>query len=381
VAGGGTGDSTVYLAEQLRGFDAEVVYLDISAASLGVARARAQSRGLTNIRWVHDSIMNLPVLGLGRFDFISCTGVLHHLESSEAGLAVLEQSLAAGGAILLMLYGKYGRRAVYDLQALLRRYLPAGAGIDEKIRLTRALLAVLPPGNGFARERDRWWREISAEGFGDAGLYDLLLHGQDRCFDVPELYALAGGAGLDLLAFIDRTAAYDPLNLLPAGPAAAERARLATLSLPERQAIAELLLGDLSAHELYLGRPGANRPATLADDGHALVLMGGLHGQHREIADGLAPGRTLTLTGRSGTLTVTGTPVVRELFRHMDAVTPVAEVCGRVAAAVPGATPESVRQELAALYGPMHVHGHVYLLRQGRYGVGVPDYRRMLPFN
>jgi ubiquinone/menaquinone biosynthesis C-methylase UbiE len=89
VAGGGTGDSTIYLAEQLRELGGEVVYLDVSAASMAVARARADVRGLTNIRWLNDSLMNLPALGLGVFDYISCTGVLHHLESTEAGLAAL----------------------------------------------------------------------------------------------------------------------------------------------------------------------------------------------------------------------------------------------------------------------------------------------------
>ena len=45
VAGGGTGDSTIWLAEQLKGTDAAVVHLDISAASTDLAKARAEIRG------------------------------------------------------------------------------------------------------------------------------------------------------------------------------------------------------------------------------------------------------------------------------------------------------------------------------------------------
>src|SRR5690606_33784292 len=41
VAGGGTGDSTIYLAEQLRERGGEVVYVDISGASMQVAKERA----------------------------------------------------------------------------------------------------------------------------------------------------------------------------------------------------------------------------------------------------------------------------------------------------------------------------------------------------
>ncbi len=39
IAGGGTGDSTIFLAEQLRHTDAEIVHLDISRAAIEVANA------------------------------------------------------------------------------------------------------------------------------------------------------------------------------------------------------------------------------------------------------------------------------------------------------------------------------------------------------
>ena len=49
VAGGGTGDPTIFLAEQLRHCGAQVVHLDISAASITIAKERARIRGLDNI--------------------------------------------------------------------------------------------------------------------------------------------------------------------------------------------------------------------------------------------------------------------------------------------------------------------------------------------
>ena len=67
VVGGGTGSALLYLAEQLRHSDAQLVYLDFSARSLGIARQRAKLRGLKNIRWVHNSLENMgsvvPELG------------------------------------------------------------------------------------------------------------------------------------------------------------------------------------------------------------------------------------------------------------------------------------------------------------------------------
>jgi 2-polyprenyl-3-methyl-5-hydroxy-6-metoxy-1,4-benzoquinol methylase len=92
IAGGGTGDSTVFLAEQLKDTDADVIYLDFSKNSMAIAQKRAEHRGLTNITWIHDSILNIPNLKLGKFDYITCTGVLHHLESPDAGLKILSDT-------------------------------------------------------------------------------------------------------------------------------------------------------------------------------------------------------------------------------------------------------------------------------------------------
>src|ERR1700722_14550793 len=53
VAGGGTGDATIMLAQQMAslGRAGQVTWLDRSAAALDVAQARAHARGLTNIVW------------------------------------------------------------------------------------------------------------------------------------------------------------------------------------------------------------------------------------------------------------------------------------------------------------------------------------------
>jgi len=374
VAGGGTGDATIYLAEQLRPLGGEVVHLDLAAASMDIARARAEIRGLTNIRWLNASILDIPGLDLGRFDYINCTGVLHHLESTEAGLAVLAGALQKDGVILLMLYGKYGRRSVYDMQALLRSYLPEAAGIAARIHMSRRLLEALPPTNAFARDMDTWKSEIAADGFGDSGLYDLLLHSQDRCFTVPELYQLADSADMDLLAFVDRAADYEPLRHLQ-DPATG--AHLAGLENRQRQAIAELMVSNLATHEFYLGRRGVHQPASLTDRRNTLVLMGAMHGKHREISEGLTPGRTLTFTGRSGAVTVVGNPLNRAIFGCMDGLTPLERIYKRVPKTVPGSSPAEVEREVRSLYQLLHPHGHLYLLRQGSYGVKVPNYQTM----
>src|SRR5262245_18572764 len=120
VAGGGTGDGTIFLAEQVRNTDAEVVHLDLSSARRTLAQKRAEIRGLKNIRWMHESLLDLPRLGLRTFDYINCVGVLHHLDDPDAGLKALLGVLKDDGVLGLMVYALYGRTGVYQMQSLMR---------------------------------------------------------------------------------------------------------------------------------------------------------------------------------------------------------------------------------------------------------------------
>ena len=252
VAGGGTGDATIFLAEQLRHTDARVVHLDLSAASIAIAQRRAEIRQLDNITWIHDSLLNLPQLGLGHFDYINCSGVLHHLQDPDQGLRALLEVLAPAGAIGLMVYGATGRTGVYQMQALMQLVNGDEQDKARKIANTRDILASLPPGNWFKRGEDLYHDHKTS----DAGLYDLLLHSQDRAYGVEELYAwLADGHGLHL-AFSDvqrGRAPYLPHMALGAKPPAMA-AQLRQLPLRRQHAMAELMRGDISMHSLYLTR-------------------------------------------------------------------------------------------------------------------------------
>lgn len=141
VAGGGTGDATVMLAQRHAdaGIEAEIVRLDISEASLAVAKARIGARGLSNARFVHGAIEDLPSLGLGTFDYVDCCGVLHHLADPVAGLRALAGSLGPDGGMGIMVYAPLGRTGVYHVQAMLR--MIAGDAADpERIDVAKRLL-------------------------------------------------------------------------------------------------------------------------------------------------------------------------------------------------------------------------------------------------
>lgn len=263
VAGGGTGDGTIFIAQQLRErgiVGARVVHLDLSAAAIEIAQARAKRRGLDGVEFIQGNLLDLPTMSLGKFDFINCVGVLHHLPDPEAGLAALLPSLARDGAMAILLYGKVGRIGVYHAQEILR-HLPAAATYADRIEQTKRLIATLPRTNWLARSAEL---HPDLHQGGDAALYDLLLHSQDRAYDVEEIYRwFTDDHGLHLyfsdvhrgrLPYLPSTWLYD----MP------ELAAIEMKPQREQESLAELVGGDLVLHAFFVTRSG-NTCAPYAD--------------------------------------------------------------------------------------------------------------------
>jgi hypothetical protein len=71
-----------------------VLAIDLSAASLGYAKARTGALGVTNIDYAQADILQLGATGR-TFDMIQSAGVLHHLADPWAGWRVLLSLLAS----------------------------------------------------------------------------------------------------------------------------------------------------------------------------------------------------------------------------------------------------------------------------------------------
>ncbi len=268
VAGGGTGDALIMLGQHLAdaNLPADIHYLDLSAASRRIAEARAEVRGLRNISFHTGSLLDLPSLGLGPFDYIDCCGVLHHLEDPGAGLAALKSVLDPAGGIGLMLYGTLGRIGVYHAQAMLKMLAGTGEPASERLAVARRLLSELPGTNWLRRNPSI----VDYKRGGDPELYDLMLHSRDRAFTVPEIAGLAAGAGLEIVSFIDPWR-YDPDNYLHDPKL---KARLAGLSRLKRESFAELLAGNIKTHICYLVGAGRSAEALAQpSDGAAIPVM------------------------------------------------------------------------------------------------------------
>ena len=246
VAGGGTGDAVTMLAEQLRDTDAEIVYIDLSSASMEIAKARVKARGLDNVTWHQASILDIPGMALGQFDYINCSGVLHHLEDPDAGLAALTSALKDDGVMGLMVYGQYGRTGVYQMQELMRLMMEEEDSIEQRIQDTKSVLQSLPKTNWFQHNGSSY-QDL---GFGDIGIYDLLLHSQDRAYSIPELYAYVEKQGLNLLKLLD-------FQCYDAGLYTADQTLLDEIHQKDEQmryAIGELLSGLATKHTFYVSK-------------------------------------------------------------------------------------------------------------------------------
>ncbi|OFX03474.1 MAG: hypothetical protein A3D94_11275 [Alphaproteobacteria bacterium RIFCSPHIGHO2_12_FULL_66_14] len=284
VAGGGTGDACIMLAQQLadQRCPGEVVYLDLSTASRQICEARAKARGLRNIQFVTGSLLDLPAMNIGQFDYIDCTGVLHHLPEPAVGMRALASVLQPDGGVGVMLYGEYGRSGVYPLQEMLRTLAPPSMAMEDRLAMAKRLIRFLPTTNLFRRNP---YLNDHVTG-GDAGLYDLVLHSCDRAFTVPEIGTMAAAADLRVVAFLEPVR-YEPATYM-SDPVISRQ--MSSLPLLERAAFAERLAGNLRTHVFYATRAGFDTVAR-PEDTSAIPVLRDMDAQ--KLAAGLQPGSPL----------------------------------------------------------------------------------------
>jgi SAM-dependent methyltransferase len=247
VAGGGTGDALIQLAQVLTsaGKPYHITYLDLSMASRKIAEARAAARGLTGITFLTGSLLDAP--DFGHFDYIDCCGVLHHLPDPQAGFDALAAALAPQGGLGLMVYAPFGRSGVYPLQEAFGAVLTGSE--RDRLRRARAIFERIPEGHPFKRNA-----QLSDHRASDAGFYDLLLHSQDRPFRIGELLDVLDRAGLTMTGS-PQAHLYDPLPIL------GDKGLLHGLDARAQMNLAEALRGTIRTHVLYAAPSAEGRVA------------------------------------------------------------------------------------------------------------------------
>ena len=344
VAGGGTGDAAIMLAQQLADEGGgEVVYLDMSTAARKIAEARAKARGLTNISFVTGSLLQLEALGLSGFDYIDCCGVLHHLEDPPAGARAIAGALradvaAVGGGLGVMVYAPYGRTGVYPMQQMLAQ-LAGDRPLQEQVATARRLWDRLPASNWLRRNPF-----VGDHKRSDAELVDLLLHARDRSYTVPEFADLLGAGGLRPAAFLE-PARYDPATYLN-DPKLLQP--LAETGLVERAAFAERLTGTVKKHIAYAVPTAASDPVARLTAACVPVMPGSDPAAMAERLAGGTPKLSVTLDGekRGFPLPRLSAPILRRVDGRRTVGAIVQALCEQDSALAP----ETARRQVDQLY-------------------------------
>ena len=289
VAGGGTGDALIQLAQVLTsaGRPYDITYVDLSTASRRIAEARAKARGLTGISFHTGSLLDAP--DFGAFDYIDCCGVLHHLPDPAAGFRALRAALAPGGAMGMMVYAPYGRSGVYPLQQAFGALFD-GVPPHERLARARDIVAGLPAGHPFRSNPN-----LNDHANSDAGFYDLLLHSQDRAFSVADLLDTLTDTGWQLASFAT-PALYDLSTIAPVPDG---------MDTPTQMATAERLRGTIRVHVAYVV---ADTAQPRVADGTNRALVPHLRGVRADaLARAVAQGKPLPVT-HSGVKTTLSLP-------------------------------------------------------------------------
>ncbi len=326
-AGCGTGDSTVYMAEQLRKTPARVTAIDVSEASLKITRQRLAARGLDNADLIHAPIEEIPGMGLGPFDYIVCSGVLHHLASPAAGLETLRGVLTPDGGMGVMVYALYGRTAVYQMQQLFRLLAPPDWRDTRRLTAVKRTLEELHERHWAAFDSALWRRE-QREG-GDAGLVDMFLHAQDRAYTVPQLYEWLDASGLGMVRF-DNIKAYDPIIHRP-------DLDVRHLDERERQAAAELLDGRMVKHSFFACCDDYTPPAPPAWDDERAIPVWTFFDLEHSIEAGLKRSGKAKVYTDVGLATVEVSEPARAMLNAFDGRSPLGAGLDQADAAFPTA--------------------------------------------
>ena len=192
VAGCGTNQG-IYTGLRFPG--ATVVGSDLSANSLTLSAKIAGQIGLRNLELREESINQ------GRysecFDYVICTGVIHHNADPALTLRKLAQSLRPSGVLELMVYNRYRRLLPQAFQKSIRlmygnehRNSPAVSEVEFARKLmrgfkTRSLMQTFLAGLANAPEQD---------------LADELIQPVEHSYTIESLADMADSCGLELLA-------------------------------------------------------------------------------------------------------------------------------------------------------------------------------------
>ncbi len=194
-AGCGTGVMIRGLAAAIP--EASFTGIDLTDASLNIAKKIANEQGLKNITFQQDNLMDLKIGNNGEsFDMIYSWGVLHHTTDTKQAFLNVVRLLKSGGIFRCGIYGDYGNRSRRDLRRIID-YFTEGKSFDEKISFVQEFLRNNP---SFL---DNYITEPSVDLNDRDYVADEFLHVHEIHYKLEEIAQWYKEAGLALVGLTD----------------------------------------------------------------------------------------------------------------------------------------------------------------------------------
>lgn len=243
VAGCGTNQAAYYAC---RNPHWNVIGLDISDSSLEHQTKLKTKHNLVNLRLEKLDLTQVKTLGLN-FDFISSTGVLHHLPNPDEGLLALKSVLRPEGVMNLMVYGTSLRLGIYMMQEVFRMLRFEQTKVD--IDLVRMTVNSLDTDHVLKK-----YINVAEDLSYDAGIVDTFLHPQDRSYSVKEVFEFTRKAGLEFLSWCE-PAVYSLEQSISKNHPLWQKINGQNLTLEQKSYINDLLVQNRGTHRWLCAHP------------------------------------------------------------------------------------------------------------------------------
>ena len=231
-----------------------------------IAQKRSKFRTSLQIVWITAWIESLPYHGIGPFDFISSTGVLHHLKSPQKGLNVFNDIQMDNGGAVISMYGRYGRSGIYHIQDLMREIRLRKDLMQNELHESKAILSILPQHHWF--NAMKLW-DITH--FGDNGIYDLLLHKRDVSYTISSLFRFVSNSGYNVVGFSSAEVRLQTsLKFIINDEKLYEL--LTKLEIDEQIGIGELINGRVLLPELFISKQNSSE-ACINDENNVVFTQ------------------------------------------------------------------------------------------------------------
>jgi SAM-dependent methyltransferase len=190
VGGCGTNQA---LMTALRFPRADVLGSDLSSKSLEICAANARETGVTNLRLKEESLNQVAYEG--QFDYIICTGVIHHNADPRLPLTRLASALKPKGVLELMVYNRFHRLTTSVFQKAVRMLCNSGPSpdFDLELKVAKKILDGPPIKNALLNSLG------ARRGQEEASFADGLIHPLEHSYTVQTLNELVESCGLELM--------------------------------------------------------------------------------------------------------------------------------------------------------------------------------------